>query len=408
MKNIKKTVTLILCAAVLAAAGIAAGVAASESIELDADMPELLESTAPSDWAAVYVETSIELGIVPLYLRTQYTQAATRAEFCAIAVTVYESVAGEITGRKEFEDTDDENAQKAAFIGVMTGIDVSIFDPDSLLTREEAAVILSQLADALEMPLPREATTFADIDNISEWALEQVGCVQAAGIMSGIGDNMFAPQGLYTREQCIITIVRLYDMIMADSENGTAAEDPPEGDLPLVDDGSLPVWYIRVGYDGSADYPDIIAITSRSELEEYFGIIPDDGEDDDENQDENDDENQDEDQDQDDDDDDQGENEDSSISERLIIDSNGELLDVLSRYTDGFFENHYLVLIFKQEGSGSNRHRLDAISDDGTVIVARLLPEMGTADMAQWHIIIEFESDFQPEQFEVVFINEAM
>ena len=36
------------------------------------------------------------------------------------------------------------------------------------------------------------------------------GKVQAAGIMSGVGDNTFSPQEPYTREQSIVTLMRLY------------------------------------------------------------------------------------------------------------------------------------------------------------------------------------------------------
>jgi hypothetical protein len=36
--------------------------------------------------------------------------------------------------------------------------------------------------------------------------------VQAAGIMGGVGGGRFAPQGKYTRERIIVTMLRLMDM----------------------------------------------------------------------------------------------------------------------------------------------------------------------------------------------------
>jgi hypothetical protein len=149
-------------------------------------------------------------------LQTKYTQTITRAEFAALAVTMYEKMTGKTiaTGRNPFTDTNDINAIKAAAIGVTTGTgDGSTFSPRVQLTREQAATMLSRLADALDQPLTRRDTTFADRGSIAAWATGAVGQVQAAGIMGGTGNNMFSPGGSYTREQSIATLVRLYDVV---------------------------------------------------------------------------------------------------------------------------------------------------------------------------------------------------
>jgi len=62
-------------------------------------------------------------------------------------------------------------------------------------------------------PLPQHASTFADNAQISSWAVDVVGQTQASEIMGGIGNNMFAPQGDYTREQSIVTILRLFEKL---------------------------------------------------------------------------------------------------------------------------------------------------------------------------------------------------
>ena len=62
-------------------------------------------------------------------------------------------------------------------------------------------------------PLPAAAPTFADNASISSWARDAVGRVKAAGIMDGTGNNQFTPQGTYTREQSILTILRLYNTV---------------------------------------------------------------------------------------------------------------------------------------------------------------------------------------------------
>jgi len=171
--------------------------------------PQPSANPQPSSWAVEQVSAAISAGLVPQNLQSNYAQAITRAEFSALAVALYESINGEITGRVSFEDTTDINVEKAAAIGVVSGVGNNMFAPDTHLTREQAAVMLSRLTTVLGRPLASQPPTFADNSSISSWAIEGVGQIQAAGIMGGVGDNRFAPQDPYTREQSIVTIMRL-------------------------------------------------------------------------------------------------------------------------------------------------------------------------------------------------------
>lgn len=185
------------------------GVAAPQQPEEPAEPVE-----QPSSWAAEQVNAAIAAGIVPESLRSQYTQATTRAEFCALAVGLYETVKGsEITERATFSDTDDVNVQKMAALGVVSGVGNGKFDPNGTLTREQAAAMLARLAEAVGKPLTAQAPTFADSASISAWASGAVGQVQGSGVMSGVGGNNFAPQDSYTREQSISTMLRLYELM---------------------------------------------------------------------------------------------------------------------------------------------------------------------------------------------------
>jgi len=78
------------------------------------------------------------------------------------------------------------------------------------------------------------------------------------------------------------------------------------------------------------------------------------------------------------------------------------------QYNDAFFAKHFLVLITVSEPSGSNRHELTSITDDNGVLsihIDRLLPEIGTADMAGWLIVIELSNDYSINEADVVFTN---
>ena len=167
----------------------------------------------PSTWAAPYVNRALYLELVPGPLQSSYTQDTTRAEFCALAVTLYEQLKGPITERMTFADTNDLNVQKAAAIGVVQGVGDNKFNPGGKLNREQAATMLARLAGAAGQPMAKTVATFSDVNTISTWAKEGVGQVQGARIMEGVGDNTFAPKRPYTREQSIITILRMYDAL---------------------------------------------------------------------------------------------------------------------------------------------------------------------------------------------------
>ena len=75
------------------------------------------------------------------------------------------------------------------------------------------------MANVIEKPLPSVPADFTDNDEISPWALDAVGKVQAAGIMQGVSRGAFAPNEQFTREQCIVTLMRLnndYEVLYAD------------------------------------------------------------------------------------------------------------------------------------------------------------------------------------------------
>ena len=168
----------------------------------------------PSSWAASYVTEATALGLVPEQLQGKYTQATTRAEFCALAVALYETATGTaIEGRLTFNDTTDVNVEKMAFLAVVNGTGDGNFDPDAALTREQAAAMLSRLAEAMGKPLPKTMPTFSDSAALSSWAVVSVGSVQVTGLMNGVGENTFAPKSDYTREQSIITILRLFNLV---------------------------------------------------------------------------------------------------------------------------------------------------------------------------------------------------
>jgi len=110
---------------------------------------------APSSWAQSYVREAYNQNLVPSNLMGRFTQSITRAEFTHLAVALYEELTGRtITGRVTFTDTDDVNVQKMAYLGVVRGVGNNRFNPDGLITREESAAMLVRLANATDVTIP--------------------------------------------------------------------------------------------------------------------------------------------------------------------------------------------------------------------------------------------------------------
>jgi len=187
-----------------------------------------------SDWAHSGITQAYNHGIIPANLQTSFTANATRAEFAAFAVALYETVTGrEITERATFNDTNDMNVQKMGGLGVVGGVGNGNFNPNGTITRQEAAVMLSRLIERIDQPLPIVAPTFADNAQIAGWATQAVGQIQAAGIMGGVGNNQFNPTGNFTREQSIITMLRLFDGFTGRVAWPNAGQDVTDDSTPI-------------------------------------------------------------------------------------------------------------------------------------------------------------------------------
>jgi hypothetical protein len=73
--------------------------------------------------------------------------------------------------------------KKMGCLGIVTGVGGGNFAPNNTLTREQAAVMIARLAYAIGQPLPPAVPSFADNAQISSWAVDGVGQMQASGIM---------------------------------------------------------------------------------------------------------------------------------------------------------------------------------------------------------------------------------
>ena len=101
----------------------------------------------------------------------------------------------------------------AYVLGIVNGRDDGTFGPDDPITRQEAAAMLDRVHHVYAaIPLYEAALTqYTDQDEIGDWAKSSVARMVRYAIMIGTSADTFSPCAYYTREQGIITFLRLFD-----------------------------------------------------------------------------------------------------------------------------------------------------------------------------------------------------
>lgn len=202
-----------------------------------------------SEWATKELQKADELGLIPDALKTaDLTKNITRAEFAAVAVKVFENLAGTKAlpaTVNPFKDTSDVEVLKAYNTGLMVGVSADKFEPSTLLNREQAATALTRVFKRATIPGWTFATDgnytlnftlpakFADDGSISDWAKPSVYFMVTNDIIKGVGDNKFSPRAITTaeqaqgyasatREQALVIAVRMVENLGGKTADYTA------------------------------------------------------------------------------------------------------------------------------------------------------------------------------------------
>ncbi|SHM17855.1 dockerin type I repeat-containing protein [Ruminococcus flavefaciens] len=82
-----------------------------------------------------------------------------------------------------------------------------------------------------------------------------------------------------------------------------------------------------------------------------------------------------------------------------------EFNDAVEKYSSKWFDSNKLMIVVLEEGSGSVRHGVTEVTNK-SVTINRTVPQVGTADMAEWHIFIEYPGTANiSDKFSVKFYN---
>ena len=239
----KKFVLGVLCVSMILASGIGALAEVSEN---------------HSQWAEESLVSADEAGLLPNFFADRdLTANISRIDFCHLAYKMLEqkSLISENNVKSSFADTDDKEVTFLANSGIINGRSETEFAPNDDITREEAAVILTNTAEfmGVKEDIALFDTVFSDYDTVSDWAKESVRKMDSLGIMRGVGDNNFSPKSNYTMEQSAITMLKLFNLDVSDYASNVY-EIKIDGDLSLFN-GKNKQWIKNDGktiftYDG--------------------------------------------------------------------------------------------------------------------------------------------------------------
>lgn len=183
--------------------------------------------SAPSLWAEEELLQAEELGLLPDFLTDRYQQPITRLEFCRLAMSLLRQSGSDalsgLSPAAPFSDCGHPDVLAAAALGLVLGAGDGTFRPADSITRQDAATLLARLAWLLFTPTAAEPSAagfdlaFADADAIAGYARPAVARLSALRdgitgmpVLAGSADGRFLPRGDFTREQAVLTALRLY------------------------------------------------------------------------------------------------------------------------------------------------------------------------------------------------------
>lgn len=156
-----------------------------------------------SGWAIVELERADNDGFITDTIRQDFSKNITREEFCEIAVIMYDRLGGKqnLETYNPFTDTTNPQVVKAFNAGIINGVGNNLFAPDDNLTREQLCVMI-------------------------------VRAMVAAGIVLG-EEDAYSYQKTYQDQNSISSWATLHVLIMNDMKimNGTGDMLEPGGSL---------------------------------------------------------------------------------------------------------------------------------------------------------------------------------
>ena len=224
---LKRGLALLLALVMLASVSVA-GAAWSE-VKVDGHH----KYVSVADWSKADIEKAIKLNLDVAYTGENVQMSIARVDFAEDAAALVGLAYGQdIRTYERYNELQvllNKAEKKDVWreMGILKGRGNGYYvDPNTPITRQEAAVVLARVYRLYaEEPQTKAPLTYQDAKDIADWAKDDVALMTQLGVMNGVAKGKFDPKGQYTVEQCLVTLVRLYEK--------TAQGKTPVGTYPL-------------------------------------------------------------------------------------------------------------------------------------------------------------------------------
>ncbi len=198
----------------------------------------------PSAWAEDEIRAAEEAGILPVSFGNsfipleggsrRYQTPIPRKEAARLFLDLTDAVCGrgstmtfivyDYLQDKEigFSDTSEGSCLVTQAIGIIRGMGDGTFQPNGSLTRAQAATIVCNVADLFGIDRSGADHGFTDVSG--HWCEPYLGWPVREGILNGVGDSRFDPNGILTREQAVVIAYRLMNVLLSHGASAEALE----------------------------------------------------------------------------------------------------------------------------------------------------------------------------------------
>lgn len=169
------------------------------------------------EWAKAYIQTLNSKGIINGFGDGTFRPGdkVTREEFVKMLVVAL-NLKGDI--KLGFNDVDSthwayEYIKKAVSAGVVNGISDTEFGINTAISRQDMAVMAYRAAKKVGKlnNIEPDKNNFSDESDIADYAKDAIAYMKSAGIINGVGENMFNPLGTATRAETAVVISKIID-----------------------------------------------------------------------------------------------------------------------------------------------------------------------------------------------------
>ncbi|WHH57523.1 S-layer homology domain-containing protein [Petroclostridium sp. X23] len=185
-------------------------------------------------WAAQQIVAGAAQGIISGYGDGMFKpeKEITRAEFMAVINRTFG-----YTEKAEVDFTDVKTGDwfygevaKAEEAGYVTGYDDGTIKPDSSITREEVAVMVSRIIELEQNDESQALDSITDAVRMGSWSKGFIGAIVEAGYMRGYPDGSYKPTKPITRAESIA----LLSKVMGNLYNKPGSYGPEKGQVTVV------------------------------------------------------------------------------------------------------------------------------------------------------------------------------